>query len=262
MFKIFNKQLLNSLLELRAGAEAVSLPLALPWLDDSPRGDNHPVIVVPGFTAGDAGTYFLRRFLSSKGYKTHAWNLGRNLGPWMGYEQRLADRVKRISERHEQKVSLIGWSLGGLFSRHVAHQIPDHVRSVISLGSPIGLDLETQNLSPLVTRIADGILPDNLISFSSESQKFWKRTPPVPTTALYSMTDGAADWPLLCDPLECPQSENICVPGSHAGMTHNAFVFSVIAERLAQAEGQWKPYDASGIKGWFEKIPQPLRQLM
>src|SRR5437870_1661144 len=123
-------------LEQRALFELGALVAASPWLRLLGRGDQHPVLVLPGFTASDVTTTPLRWQLRSWGYWAHGWQLGRNLGPTPAVLEGLVDRLLTLHERHGRKVTLIGWSLGGIYARELARQFPDSVRSVITLGSP------------------------------------------------------------------------------------------------------------------------------
>ena len=103
-----------------------------------PKGDGHPVLVLPGFVAGDRSTKPMRSLLSDLGYEAHAWGLGRNLRFNAKREEEMSDLVCRIYEQSgKQKVSLVGWSLGGVFARELAKLHPEKTRLVISLGSPI-----------------------------------------------------------------------------------------------------------------------------
>lgn len=122
------------LLEGRAIWELAALFASIPWVNMAPRGDGHPVLVLPGLAASDASTYALRRFLSSRGYAAHGWGLERNYGLRPGVEEQMFQRLKDLRRQYERKVSLIGWSLGGVFARELAKKAPDDVRLVISLG--------------------------------------------------------------------------------------------------------------------------------
>ena len=115
--------LLSSLELVRAMAEMTTLPGAAPILAQAPRGDGHPVLVFPGFTATDDSTWVLRRYLQRLGYEPMPWELGRNLGGGSNgnlralLNQRLIDAFESSNER---KVSLVGWSLGGVYARALA----------------------------------------------------------------------------------------------------------------------------------------------
>src|SRR5215510_12058869 len=102
-----------------------------------PRGDGHPVLVFPGLLASDFSTQPLRSFLKTQGYAVHGWKQGRNLGLRPGVEGDMIDRVEELHERYgRRKISLVGWSLGGIYARQLAKLVPEKVRCVISLGSP------------------------------------------------------------------------------------------------------------------------------
>ena len=243
----------------RAMVESVSLGLMSPYLLNLPKGDGHPVIVIPGFTVSDSETYLLRQFLTSRNYKVHGLNMGRNVGPMAGIEKRLTQRVKNLSETYGEKVSLVGWSLGGLFARYVAHQASEHIRTVISLGSPIGVNREFQGTSPIIELLGKAVVSSNLIDIvDDESLHHWNRTPPVPTTAIYTKADGIVHWKIAIDPLDHEQTENIQVFGSHSGLTHNPLVFKLLANRLAQPEGQWQHFDYEGVAKIVNNIFRPL----
>ncbi|MEM7284285.1 MAG: alpha/beta hydrolase [Pseudomonadota bacterium] len=120
------------LLETRAVGELYAHVFSYPWLSMAPRGDGHPVLVLPGFLASGSSTFPLRHFLKRLGYKGHRWKLGRNLGPVGEIEKDVLVRLRELRERYGQKVSLIGWSLGGVYARELAWMAPDDVRQVIT----------------------------------------------------------------------------------------------------------------------------------
>ena len=128
------------LAEGRAFAEAAAGVLARPFLRRAPTGDGHPVLVLPGFLASDGSTVPLRRFLRDRGLLPYGWRQGRNLGPRPGVEERIFDRLQELRQRHGRKVSIVGWSLGGIYARELACRAPDDVRQVITLGSPFAGD--------------------------------------------------------------------------------------------------------------------------
>lgn len=203
----------------------------------------------------------MRKFLYGLGYRTHAWSVGQNLGPMVGIENRLVEKVDALSRFYEQKITLIGWSLGGLFARFIAHKIPNRVRAVISLGSPFSIDEQKSNLSPILLRLVDRVAPERIHElFREENLSVWRTTPPVPTTSIFSYTDGAVHYSAATDALMHEESENVWVPGSHCGLTHNIFVFWVLANRLAQLEGEWQPYESAGLETYLRKMIYPLRR--
>ncbi|MGY4361758.1 pimeloyl-ACP methyl ester carboxylesterase [Bradyrhizobium sp. i1.7.7] len=118
---------------------------ALPLLSLAPRGDGHPVLVFPGLVASDASTRALRSFLTSKGYAASGWRQGRNYGLREGVQHAMVDLVQELSDKHGRRISLVGWSLGGLYARQLAKMMPARVRQVITLGSPFAGDPRSTN---------------------------------------------------------------------------------------------------------------------
>src|SRR5207244_11287989 len=114
-------------LEGRAWLEFAALLPALPLLGRAPAGDGHPVLVLPGWLANDRSTQALRWFLRDRGYHVHGWKLGRNLGPSSRLAPALGQRFTALRARHGRKLSLIGWSLGGIYARELARRFPDDV---------------------------------------------------------------------------------------------------------------------------------------
>ena len=118
--------------------------LLSPLLMRAPRGDGHPVLALPGFLASDLSMAPMRRYLGELGYEAHAWRMGRNLGGLQRMRDALRIRLAEIHAASGRKVSLVGWSLGGVYARDLALQAPDMVRSVITLGSPFANDVRAR----------------------------------------------------------------------------------------------------------------------
>ena len=243
--KVNKPSLLNFVRESRALMEFGVTSLAMPVLLRAPRGDKHPVMVLPGFLASDRSTRPLCTYLKMKGYTPYGWELGRNMGTHIvGGEQLISDellnQVIKHFVRHEQKVSLIGWSLGGILAREIARKIPECVRQVISLGSPFN---GPKGSAPVAARIFE-LINGDIGSREPEALADMIKPPPVPSTAIFSRTDGIAHWEACRDDhhgIE-HQTENVEVSGSHLGLGHNPQVIWVIANRLAQPEGHWQPF--------------------
>lgn len=208
-----------------------------------PKGDGHSVIVLPGFMAGDRSTGPMRRLLMSLGYDAHGWGLGRNVRIDLERERAMQDLLVRIADESGRKVSLIGWSLGGVFAREIAKAHPDKVRQVISLGSPISDDRNHSNARKLFEML-NGREPAPL---KEGRYRNLAEAPPVPTTSILTKTDGVVAWRGSVQS-PAPQTENIVVHASHVGLGVNPAVMVAIADRLAQAEGQWKPFDKGGLR--------------
>lgn len=226
----------------RTLAEISTLPMSWLPLRTMPKGDGHTVMVLPGFLAGDESTKVLRMYLERMGYKTTGWGLGRNTGQFEIMAKRLPDVFLELAEETGEKISLVGQSLGGVFSRELARLYPDQVRQVISLGSPIQME-KSEAVAGVVSRLFEqstGMSPDDMrdaLEYFDESTP-----PPVPMTAVYSKGDGVVHWQACMEQEEGQQTENIQVCGSHCGMAFNPMVYHIIADRLAQAEDGWEKY--------------------
>jgi len=226
------------LLEGRAVYDAASMIPMLALQRYLPRGDGHPVLVLPGFLASSGTTQPLRRFLANLGYKSHRWKLGYNTGYSLRVHDGMRHRLSELAERYGQKVSLIGWSLGGVYARELAREMPEIVRQVISMGSPFRGHPESSNahrLFDLVSEVRYKHMPASLLERMAE-------TPPVPTTALYTRGDGVVAWQSTVEISDRPDVENIHVGGAHIGLGFNPRALVAITDRLAQAEGQWRPF--------------------
>ena len=239
-------------LEGRALPELGAFLGALPLLGLAPHGDGHPVLVLPGLVASDVSTRPLRTFLKTRGYAVSGWRQGRNLGLRAGVQHAMVDLVQELNDTHGRKVSLIGWSLGGLYARQLAKMMPQRVRQVITLGSPFASNPKATN-AWRVYEMASGRRADE------EDARFGgalSGTPPVPTTAIFSRTDGVCAWQ-GCREQSSPMTDSIEVESSHCGMGHHPAAVYAVADRLAQKEGEWAPFDRSG---WRSLVyPDPNR---
>jgi pimeloyl-ACP methyl ester carboxylesterase len=234
------------LLEGRAPWEYAAMLAALPWLKRLPRGDGHPVIVFPGLGAADITTAPLRSFLQDLGYSAYPWKQGFNFGPRRGVLDAVRQHVQRIADRHGEPVSLIGWSLGGLYAREIAKELPQLARCVITLGSPFAGHPRATN----AWRFYEMVSGQNVLDPKLIAQL--RGTPPVPTTSIYSRTDGVVAWQCSLND-ESPLAENIEVHASHIGMGMNPLAMFAIADRLRQDPAHWKRFDAQGARRWFYK---------
>lgn len=220
---------------------------ARPWLSMLPKGDGHAVLTLPGFLATNNSTIPMRGLLSRLGYDAHGWNSGRNLKVDDHLLERLEGQLARLNDRSGRKVSLVGWSLGGTIAREIAKLHPDRVRLVISLGSPISDDRNHSNARRLFEYLNRDV-PE-----VREGGRFagLNEAPPVPTTSILTRTDGIVHWRgSVQEPSESP-SENIEVHASHCGLGVNPSVMIAIADRLGQAEGDWKPFEPRTQHRWM-----------
>jgi pimeloyl-ACP methyl ester carboxylesterase len=227
----------------RALADYAAMLASSPVLLRASRGDRHPVLVLPGLLAEDASTATMRRYLSSLGYDVHGWRLGRNLGPTAAILDGMSARLEELHRSSGRTISLVGWSLGGIFARELARTRPALVRQVITLGSPFGLsDPEDSRAHSAYRRL--GVL--HVSPGSLPRRERLSRPIPVPTTAVFSRLDGVVPWQ-ACINTPGERRENVAVYSSHLGMGHNAAVLWVIADRLAQTDGTWQPFRAPSL---------------
>jgi pimeloyl-ACP methyl ester carboxylesterase len=218
----------------RAGGELATSVGLMPFLRVLPAGDGHPVLVLPGFMASDTSTIPLRTFLKSKGYAVSAWELGRNLGPTPEVMERMPKLLGKMAREHGRKVSLVGWSMGGIYARWLARIHPDRVRQVVTLGTPVRAIVErTSNASNLF---------EYLRPYHEDDHPGLDDGAPleVPATAVHTRSDAIVPWQTcMIDP--GAQSENVRVAGSHSGLGFNPAALYVVADRLALPEGEWLP---------------------
>jgi pimeloyl-ACP methyl ester carboxylesterase len=212
---------------------------ALPLLPRLPRGDGHPVLVLPGLLADDVSTRTLRAVLRRLGYDVHGWGLGRNIGPTAACVTGMRDLVSRLADKHGKPVTIVGWSLGGIFARDLARRTPESVRQVVTLGSPFRLTRNSQSRAMKVfDRYSHLHVEHRTLPLESETTPL-----PVPATSIYSHYDGIVHWQTCLDtPGE--SCENIAVMASHLGLGHHPASIWAITDRLAQPEGTWKPFKA------------------
>lgn len=221
----------------RAAVEFGLLLSSLPLRRALPAGDGHPVLVLPGLLADDISTLALRRILRGLGYRVHGWRLGRNIGPTPQAVAGMGDRLRDLHTRYGSPVSVIGWSLGGIYARGMARRRPSSVRQVITLGSPFRLaDRNQTRASAAFNRFSHLHVDRGAAPLDLETEPL-----PVPATSIYSRYDGVVAWQACLD-LRSPQAENIAVMGSHFGYGHNPAVVWAVADRLAQASGAWAPF--------------------
>jgi pimeloyl-ACP methyl ester carboxylesterase len=220
-----------------AGGMAALLPL-LRW---APRGEPHPVLVLPGLMASDVSTRVLRGWVGRLGHPVVGWALGRNRGPTQEVVSELPQLVDRLAREHGTSVTIVGWSLGGIYARRLARRVPRQVRQVISLGSPFALAGRGPDGSA-GGRAFQRLAPVHSSGRISPSRTSLARPLPVPSTAVYSKWDGVVDW-RACRQEPGRTSENVAVHSSHLGMGHDPAVLWVVADRLAQPRHEWRPFE-------------------
>ncbi|MGA5302504.1 esterase/lipase family protein [Nucisporomicrobium flavum] len=223
----------------RAIGEAALSAVGRAILRAAPRGDGHPVVVLPGLGGGDASTFVLRRTLRRLGYAVHGWNLGRNNGPTADVIRHVPGLVAELANRYGRRVSIVGWSLGGIYAHAAARAHPDRVRQVITLGSPIRMTHPAQTHAMVYYKLhAHRHVPEHLLPPSEVVQ------PPLtmPATSIFSRWDGIVSYRASMHP-PYERHENIATVSSHFGLGHHPAVLWAVADRLAQPESGWRPFE-------------------
>jgi len=241
-------------LEARMPYEAMASLALWPLLQMGPRGDGHAVLILPGLVAHDSSTRMLRRFLAQRGYAPHGWGQGINFGPRPHVIEACVERLRFLYRQSGgRKVSVVGQSLGGVYARLLAGLAQEQVRCVIMLGSPITGPASASNARRLYRAVSGRHAHHPVYS------ALLKHPPQVPMTSIFSRSDGVVAW--QCSLLdEHPLAENIEVSTSHTGMALAPAVLHAVADRLAQPEGQWKPFVRERWLKWAYGDPTRLRE--
>ncbi len=203
------------------------------------------MLVLPGFLASDRSTGPMRSFLAGLGYDVHGFQLGRNL-PTPELIEKMRERLSDLRMSDGRPMSIVGWSLGGIYARQIARQAPEWIRSVVTLGSPFRPVPGEESVAAPVMR-----------AMSNRGRAARPPYPPgdvplpVPSTSIFSRSDGIVPWRACLDTIGGPH-ETLEVTGSHCGLGHHPAALWAIADRLAQPAGQWHPME----------IPPALRPLL
>lgn len=222
----------------RAGLDVAALAATWPFLATARRGDGHPVLVLPGLMTGDPATFVLRTALRALGHNVSGWSLGINRGPTGRVVQTLRERLDRLHRTSGRRVSLVGWSLGGLYAQELARAAPSSVRGLVTLGTPV------VRWTPWV-RTASGIVDagSRLLGGAGALPRPWaeRGSLRVPATSVYTRADGIVHWS-SCRYEVRARRENVEVRGSHLGLACNPAVLWLLADRLGMPEDAWAPF--------------------
>ncbi|MFZ1752020.1 MAG: alpha/beta hydrolase [Saprospiraceae bacterium] len=206
-------------------------------------GDGHPVMTLPGFLSSEKSTKILRGFIRDKGYDVYDWGLGRNMGKLQDMEL-LITRIEEVYRLTGQQISLVGWSLGGVFARQVAKERPHLIRQIITLGSPFSGLGQPNNIAWAYSALNGGK------SVKHINEALLANIPipaPVPTTAIYSKIDGIVPWRFCMEMMPDDIHQNIEVYSSHIGMGVNFSVLAIIEDRLRQQKDTWDIFSPKGL---------------
>lgn len=216
-----------------------------------PLGDGHPVLVLPGLLGNDFSTQSLRTFVKDLGYSVYGWDMGTNLGDIRKLHA-LLQKIDNLHHQYQSKVSLIGWSLGGVYARQLAKRRPELVRQVITMGSPFA-DIEQSNNAAWVYKLFN-----QNRSLSAQDREWLVDIPapaPLPTTAIYTKVDGIVPWQACMEYPEDQYHQNIEVDGSHFGLPFIPAVWVVVEDRLKLAQENWQPFQRYDIKNEWVYFP-------
>jgi len=228
----------------RAPFEYAATLASMPWLGRVPKGDGHPVIVFPGLGASELSTRPLRNYLAQLGYAAYDWGLGRNR-PRDGLLQACARRVLEVARQHQRKVSLVGWSLGGVYARELAKQLEPQTRCVVTLGTPFSGHVRATNAARAYELYSGRPLHQD----PARAERL-RRAPSVPTTSIYSKSDGVVAWQCSLND-DLPHTENIEIHASHLGLGVNPLALYAVADRLRQDPARWQRFDARAVPRWL-----------
>lgn len=214
--------------EARLAADLAGGLAHLPRMLFAARGRAEPVLLLPGFAAGDTSMWLLRNFLRGLGWPAEGWGLGINRGDAESLLPRVIAVTERIAERTGKPVHLIGWSMGGFLAREIARDRPDLAARVITMGTPvIGGPKYTAIASIFRRRGYD------LDALEAMCESRASRPIQAPITAIYSRRDGVVAWQACLDH-GSPNVEHVEVESTHTGLGFDARVWMIVADRLAR----------------------------
>ena len=260
-------QLRHSVMEFgRVVLEMGSTAMLAPVLKRLPAGDGHTIMTIPGFMGADGSTSRLRKFLNGRGYKAIPWGLGRNasevrsasLDEFLAHRRRTEDLIARRLEAESlasgRKVSLIGWSLGGLYSVALAHRFPQWIRQVITLGTPYG-DPRGTSLYNLMGRVYnDQVEVDEAMLARWVDYTYSGGELRVPVLALFSESDGIVGAGIARCEGDPRYVSNMAVMASHVGFPFNPLVFGVIANHLVEPHHRWALCDSQLLRPFVRLV--------
>ena len=246
-------------MEFRAPWEFGALLPAWPLLQRAPRGDGHNVVVYPGLCASDATTAPLRKYLDGLGYVTHGWGQGFNFGPRAGVLETGKAQLRALARKSTQSISLVGWSLGGVYARELSKELNKeglNTRCVVSMGTPFAGGPRSTNAWRLYE------LTSGRNAHREKDNYDMATSPHCPTTSIYSRTDGIVAWQASVQQPQKhnPHTENIEVVASHFGIGLNPSALWAVADRLAQNPSAWRPFTKPSLLGMQSFVyPDPSR---
>ncbi len=219
-------------------------------------GDGHPVVIFPGMGTDGTAVAPLRRYCKALGYEALDWGRGFNRGPQGDIDAWLAElkaHTTQLLSGFKQSATFIGWSLGGIYARELSKTMGRRVRQVITIGTPFNANADHTNVG-WIFRLLSGSAPP----FDAALSARLRSAPAVPTTSIYSRSDGVVAWQTCQHGAESQHVQDLEVSGSHVGLGWNRSVLRIVGDRLGQAPGRWQRYEP-GTAPASPKGAEPLR---
>ena len=205
-----------------------------------------PVLLVPGFMAGDYTLTGMARTLRRRGFRTYRSHITANVGCTIDAAAELEARIEAIAIRRGTRVSIVGHSLGGMLARGLAVRRPDLISGIVTMGSPmlapgahhVALTAGVEALVRLSRAGLPGMMSEECVAGSCARQSFDESREPMPAgvgfTSIYSRRDGIVDWNACVD----PEARAVEVTASHVGMAFDPRVIDAVTEALTLQSGR------------------------
>jgi triacylglycerol lipase len=207
-----------------------------------PEGDDAPVLLIPGFLAGDGSLGTMTHWLRRAGYRTSSAGVRSNVACSSETIARITDKLECLVEKTGRPATIVGQSRGGSLARVIAVRNPDLVDGIVALGSPqVGM----LSVHPLVLAQVGivgalgslgvpGLFSHRCLRGECCSGFEEDLHGPFPEdvryVSLYSRSDGIVRWESCLD----PYAECVEVTASHCGMAVSAPVYRAVADVLAE----------------------------
>ncbi|MEZ5572191.1 MAG: hypothetical protein R3E64_09215 [Halioglobus sp.] len=249
----------------RVLVEMSSTAMLGPLLRTLPRGDGHTIMTLPGFMGADGSTSQLRRFLNKRGYRAIPWGLGRNaaevrsqniddfLAHRAATEDAIAARVEAEFVASGRKLTLVGWSLGGLYAVALAHRFPQWIRQVITLGTPYGDPRGTALYNVMGSLYNNEVDEEALRRWVAHTYSGGELS--VPILAVYSESDGIVSAGIARCEADARYVTHVAVLASHVGFPFNPLVFAVIANHLVEPHRRWVLSRSQHLRPFVRVVP-------
>ena len=220
--------------EARIAADLARSFMHLPLALLAPRGVCEPVLLLPGFSAGDRSLWPLRNFLRHLGWSAHGWGMGVNGGDVAMLLPRVAELADRTAQQAGLPVRMVGWSMGGFLAREVARDRPELVAQIVTMGTPVVGGPKYTAVAAVFRQRGYDIEAIAAICDARARTRI-----DVPSTAIYSRRDGVVAWQACIDRTN-RDVEHVEVASTHSGLGFDLRVWRIVADRLARGARRTK----------------------